>query len=69
MKNYYIQADILEYMPRYDFVVQAETMEEARAKAWEIVERDYDIIDMKYANIDAREVTPEKLLELMTIDW
>jgi hypothetical protein len=68
MKYYFIRADIGENMPSYEFILQAEAIEEADEKAEEIIKTDYQ----EYGSPDfsCREIADfqKDILELMCIN-
>lgn len=69
MKHYYINAEICEGYPNYEFVLKARTLESATRKAHKIIKQDYPE-DYKHAkgNTLIREITAEELLEYLTLN-
>lgn len=68
MNHYYINCELGEGIPDYNFVIQAKDNEEARAEAWVIFEKDYPDYSMKQRQIQCAEVTADQLLERLTIN-
>lgn len=79
MKNYYISMDLKEGMPCYDFVIKANNIDEAKEIANGIIWKDYPE-EMSLLNDNTtdteetlesfwcKEITPEELLEKLTIN-
>lgn len=67
MKHFYISACIEECAPDYDFVLQAETIEQARKQARNIIDQDYPDC-YRPSNFETHEVTGDELLKLMTLN-
>jgi len=70
MKHYYIQAEVGEGYPDYDFVIKAKNDTQARKEAKKILMQDYpEVFTGKYADrFFCDEVNGEKLLHIMTIN-
>jgi molybdate-binding protein len=70
MKNYYVCCDLGEGIPSYDFVVRAESLDEAVKKAEKIINTDYPENWKEYNDKDfsCHEITAEQLLERLTIN-
>jgi hypothetical protein len=69
MNYYYINAEICESYPNYEFVLKARTLESATNKAHKIIKQDYPE-DYRHAkgNTSIREVTAETLLAYLTLN-
>jgi hypothetical protein len=70
MKNYYIYATLNDYMPCYDFVIKAKTLESAKNKAEKILKTDYpeQWNDRHGIDYTCREITAEGLLKALTLN-
>jgi hypothetical protein len=64
---YFINAEISEDMPNYDFIVEAETAEEAREKASKILDKDYPDRSFKAFEEYPLKYFENDVLELMLL--
>jgi len=69
MKNYYVNCDVGEGYPNYDFVVIAKTLKEATKIGGKILKEDYpENWEYNKNDFSVEEITAEQLLLKMTIN-
>lgn len=68
MKNYYIEVELGEGIPTYNFVIKAQDNDTARELAWKEVDASYPDCDMKHTELHCGEITAEDLLLKLTIN-
>ena len=67
MKHYFVNFEVDEGVPDYEFVIKAESLSKAREKANIIIKQDYPEAYEK-DNFKCNKITAEQLLDLLTIN-
>lgn len=68
MKYFYVRYEVADGYPDYEFVIKAESFEEAKEIATEIIDKDYEQEWEDNKNFAMYEITAEQLLERMLIN-
>jgi hypothetical protein len=67
MKHFLVSYEVDEASPTYEFILKIDTIEKAKEKAKRIIKNDYPEAYQYKKDFECFEVTPEKLLEYMTL--